>query len=684
MRRFTFGRKGPCPRSCGKSNKFTPILDSDCEGGGKCWSPKCGQRFIAPAQRHVEKVSQAAKAIRHHIYENEDDVPLAKVTITSNGSDGKSAVVHRWEESQWRSGLGACRPVPYRLPQTLEAIARERPVLIVEGEKDCDTAADKGFDATTNMFGAMKWRDEYSVQLSGVIAVIVSDNDDIGRLHGLDVEQSLLRNDASRVVHLDLTRIKPDLPLKGDLSDYFELGGTAEALHDEIDRLLNDDHVVSETDTDSPIPLPNFEVTNLPSLLRDLVGPLGDPSERMTLTCAALTTLGSIMPTVTAMYNGNAIAPMLYTFVVGQAGSGKSITMAARKLVAGVEDVHREYNRLKMEEYRLLLGKWAKEGKKQGQPCPSEPELRTLLLPPDSTSAVIIRSLSANPSILLFDSEADSLKAAFSAKNGDASAAFRKAFHHEPVSQARVGNGLRVHCDRPNLAMVLSGTHDQILPLIQGAQNGLASRFSFVQLRTHRVFKDPFDHAASLPNETAVAKAPIVTALYQLLREGSFNVSLASEQQGTFREFFREGYETNSDHIDDAVTLRSAVVVMRICIILTVLRCYENDGLVRPSMVVSDADFATAMDLGAYLRLSSGDIVERLRSINNESFPKSRRGREDEFFAALPESFTTADAKRIGQGLSLSDVTTQRYLRNDKRCQRTGHGRYSKTLSRPP
>lgn len=118
------------------------------------------------------------------------------------------------------------RFLPYRLPELQEAIALNQPVLIVEGEKDVDNARRKlSITATCNAGGAGKWRAEHAAHLKGADAIIVPDNDDPGRQHGEDVAASL-QAIAARVRTLTL----PDLPLKGDLSDWIEAGGTAEQL----------------------------------------------------------------------------------------------------------------------------------------------------------------------------------------------------------------------------------------------------------------------------------------------------------------------------------------------------------------------------------------------------------------------------------------------------------------------
>lgn len=106
------------------------------------------------------------------------------------------------------------RQVPYRLPELLEAIADERLLFVVEGEKDVDNLAELGIPATTNAMGAGKWRDELAEHFRGADVVVLPDNDEPGRAHARDVATKL-NGIAKRVRILEL----PDLPLKGDVSD---------------------------------------------------------------------------------------------------------------------------------------------------------------------------------------------------------------------------------------------------------------------------------------------------------------------------------------------------------------------------------------------------------------------------------------------------------------------------------
>ena len=117
------------------------------------------------------------------------------------------------------------RLVLYRLPEVCAAIKAGKPVFVVEGEKDCDNMAALGYAATTNPMGAGKWHaGEYTASLKGADLYIIPDNDDVGREHGQTVAQAAVKvSKAVRV--LDLAAACPELPAKGDVSDFFKLLG---------------------------------------------------------------------------------------------------------------------------------------------------------------------------------------------------------------------------------------------------------------------------------------------------------------------------------------------------------------------------------------------------------------------------------------------------------------------------
>ncbi|MEO9682889.1 MAG: VapE domain-containing protein [Tateyamaria sp.] len=136
------------------------------------------------------------------------------------------------DKRDWFSGQGDEPNVPYRLPELVEATSGpDALVLVVEGEKDCETARKLGFTATTNPNGALKWEDSYSQYLKDCNVAIVPDNDERGLQHAEKVAKSAFPV-ASSVKILTL----PDLAEKGDLTDWVLSKGDAAA--DDLRQLI--------------------------------------------------------------------------------------------------------------------------------------------------------------------------------------------------------------------------------------------------------------------------------------------------------------------------------------------------------------------------------------------------------------------------------------------------------------
>ncbi|HPJ68342.1 MAG TPA: AAA family ATPase [Desulfobacteraceae bacterium] len=117
----------------------------------------------------------------------------------------------------WIWHIKGLEPVPYNLPEILKADT----IYVCEGEKDADTLTDLGLCATTNSNGAGNWRKELNQYFEGKNIVILPDNDQAGKNHAEDVARNLA-NYAKTIKIVNL----PDLPPKGDASDFIEKGST--------------------------------------------------------------------------------------------------------------------------------------------------------------------------------------------------------------------------------------------------------------------------------------------------------------------------------------------------------------------------------------------------------------------------------------------------------------------------
>ena len=103
-------------------------------------------------------------------------------------------------------------------------------VAVCEGEKDCDNLHRLGWDAVSGADGAGpgKWKPEYTEQLKGLSVCIFQDNDDVGKAYAQETAAAL-HNVCKRVFLFDLSKVWPDIPLHGDVSDLIEKFGDEKA-----------------------------------------------------------------------------------------------------------------------------------------------------------------------------------------------------------------------------------------------------------------------------------------------------------------------------------------------------------------------------------------------------------------------------------------------------------------------
>lgn len=236
--------------------------------------------------------------------------------------------------SDWEWGLGTTRRVLYRLPDIVRADA-DKPVFVVEGEKDADRLVAEGLIATTAPMGAKKWRNEYSECLRGRNVVVIADNDEPGKVHAQMVAKSL-RGIAKQVQVLSFR----DLPPGGDVSDWLEAGGNAEKLLAHANR---------------PTPVDRSRIIGAPELLSLHLPDIRWAIEEILPEGAALfvgkTKMGKSMA---AMGLGIAVASGGYAF-------GKLRAQAGPVLYLALEDNER---RLQSRLRQML----------QGQPAPANLE----------------------------------------------------------------------------------------------------------------------------------------------------------------------------------------------------------------------------------------------------------------------------------------------------------------------
>jgi DNA polymerase bacteriophage-type len=170
----------------------------------------------------------AGPATAEYIYRTAENRLHMRVVRTA----AKQFPTYHWHNGDWVAGWPD-EVVPYRLPEMLAA-PPDVTVLICEGEKNADAAARYGFVATTNPGGAGKWQPELSNHFKGKQRVVIlEDNDAAGTKHTAKVSAAL-----HGIVPAIGVVAFPELGPGGDLSDYFERGGSKPYLVTRIEEAL--------------------------------------------------------------------------------------------------------------------------------------------------------------------------------------------------------------------------------------------------------------------------------------------------------------------------------------------------------------------------------------------------------------------------------------------------------------
>jgi KaiC/GvpD/RAD55 family RecA-like ATPase len=243
LRRAGAELRGPCPVHDGKDPNFTVNPNT---GLATCHS-KCGCGWdvfgLEQALTHTEFKTAKAEVFRIIGREEERNhkkpkPELGPIVAAYDYRDQTGKLIYqvtRHDPKDFRQrrpdGIGGfigslegVTRLPFRLQ---ELIAAKRVVFIPEGEKDCLTLASLGLEASCNSGGAEKFQPEIVPYFVGKKIALLPDNDEKGARHALDVAQKL-HGIAYSIKILKLL----GLPEKGDVTDFFNLGGTVEQLRE--------------------------------------------------------------------------------------------------------------------------------------------------------------------------------------------------------------------------------------------------------------------------------------------------------------------------------------------------------------------------------------------------------------------------------------------------------------------
>lgn len=217
-----------CPY-CGKPAKQGQTHFT-LSGDGKCYCQVCqqGTTLTALAEHlHIDRPNIKQNGSTQTTYDYYDAGGVLVYQVVRAYRNGQKHFFQRRPDGKggWINNMQGIERVLYRLPQLIQAVQQGQTIYIVEGEKDVETLRLHDLIATTNVGGAGKWRDEYSQVFTGADVLILPDNDEPGQQHAAQIKKSLQGvAKSARIVRL------PDLPEKGDVSDWLDAGHTTQEL----------------------------------------------------------------------------------------------------------------------------------------------------------------------------------------------------------------------------------------------------------------------------------------------------------------------------------------------------------------------------------------------------------------------------------------------------------------------
>ena len=386
---------------------------------------------------------------------------------------------------------------------------------------------------------------------------------------------------------------------------------------------------------------PHLAEGQLPTLLAEAlsVSPAGETRDMLLL--SLLTNCAYALPAMRMLHGRphHTYSPELLTMIVAPAASGKGIMNYGRLLLQAIE---------------------GQNGKQ-------------VYIPANSSASALLKMMDEyNGRGIVFATEMDTLTQTLRAAYGQFGDIVRCIFEHETVSQLRRQNNEFIEIRSPRIAMLLSGTPNQVSPLLRNRENGLMSRFACYVVNNRMDFDDhvwDVEEEGNIPHESMLYDR-LATELgdrYLWMETAGHECYfyLTNTQLKTIKRMFRSEYDTYSQEFGDlfdASLKRMPVIMKRIGMILAGLRLDMTKPL--PERVVcSEEDFQTMLLIGHKLLMHAAMVFQMMPEL--KATPVGEIGGnmlQRQFFQMLPTDFTKQDAVKQAEVLGVALSTMERWI----------------------
>lgn len=425
---------------------------------------------------------------------------------------------------------------------------------------------------------------------------------------------------------------------------------------------------------------PEHIFDNLPNFLQKIVTN-SLPGDRDIILLGSLGCISSCIENVCGVYDDRIVYANLYIFITADAGMGKGALNLARELVVPINQrLHEQYSQ-EIQDYKEKLAEYH-QNRKEGcsTELPTEPQIKTLIIPANSSASAFLHVLASNKGIgLMFETEGDTLSQTFKAEHGQYSDSLRKTFHHEPLSFCRRKDNEFIDIPCPRLSVVLAGTPAQVRRLIPDEEDGLLSRFCYYTIPFNRTIRNVFatgDHSKSKEYAFKQFGEEFLHINDEFKKKGEFYFSVPEHLHKPFIDWLSRLNEECCEEIDDGmqgVVRRLGLVCYRFMMIFSALRAmssqytnaYNEEG--KRKLECLDEDFYNAIAIcetllyhavSIYIKSSRSKYSQQLVT-RIESSVKSRR---ISVYNQLPDEFTRQDFNNVVKDNNENPRTAERWI----------------------
>ena len=420
---------------------------------------------------------------------------------------------------------------------------------------------------------------------------------------------------------------------------------------------------IDDKSSNRQIANPFKEEGKLPIFLKSIIECYPNKDKKMIL-LSCITVISSVLPKVKGKYHHQIIYPNLYLYIIGKAGSGKGEVNRTRKLITLIENgVQPEDSELNLLEQAITYSKNTKHG-------------NPIMIPANSSASGFTKLFEERQGNgLVFETEGDTLANIFKTDYGNWSDMLRKAFHHETISQYRKTDDEHLVIEEPKLSVLVTSTPNQLGGIVKSAENGLFSRFMYWYTEPTDTFLDVFSVKGNNRDKVFKESASLLYQLYQKLQGSEeLEICLSENQKVQFLEYFgmAKSQLTNLIHTDlEGTVNRIAISMFRIIMVLTTIRNMDNEY--SELLQCCDDDFDLALEIAGGLLINAQNAMEILPNQDHDEMSDHKRS----LFIALPNEFTTAEAKKLARKYNVADRMVDRFIKTD--CfTKVKHGTYRK------